>query len=122
MQQATFLWTHWQALLLSFTNAFTVPGHRRFAEWITGLVLTIEEHFLTRSIIAVDRTAHWKAIESFVEYGAWDTYSVCAALTKLVDAEPGRTWHGYRIVAVDDTKVHRDSPNVWLDFRTSTHS
>jgi hypothetical protein len=26
---------------------------------------------------------------------------------------PNRVWHGYRVWAADDTKVHRNSPDVW---------
>ena len=31
----------------------------------------------------------------------------------MVETAPGRLWHGYHISAVDDTKVHRNSPDVW---------
>ena len=36
-----------------------------------------------------------------------------ASLTRLVETAPGRLWHGYHISAVDDTKVDRNSPDVW---------
>ena len=52
-------------------------------------------------------------MESFAEYGAWHPEYVTASLTRLVETAPGRLWHGYHISAVDDTKVHRNSPDVW---------
>ena len=38
---------------------------------------------------------------------------VTGSLTRLVEKAPGRVWHGYRVYAVDDTKVHRCSKHVW---------
>ena len=71
MTDATLLWSIWQALLQSFAWAFTRPGHRRFAEWVTALALNVEEHTITQSVLAIERPADWKALESFAEYGAW---------------------------------------------------
>src|SRR3954468_632074 len=113
MTDATLLWSIWQALLQSFTWAFTRPGHRRFVEWVTALALNVEEHTVTQSALAIERPADWKAMESFAEYGRWDTDAVTRSLTRLIEKAPGRTWHGYHVSAVDDTKVHRNSPNVW---------
>jgi len=39
MPHATLVWTLWQSLLSSFAWAFTRPGFRRFAEWITALAI-----------------------------------------------------------------------------------
>ena len=72
-----------------------------------------EEHTITQSVLALERPADWKALESFAEYGAWHPDYVTASLTRLVETAPGRLWHGYHISAVDDTKVHRNSPDVW---------
>jgi hypothetical protein len=113
MTQATLLWSIWQALLQSFTWAFTRPGHRRFVEWVTALALTVEEHTITQSVVAIERTADWKAIESFAEYGAWDAAAVTRDLTRLIEQAPGRIWYGYHVSAADDTKVHRSSEQVW---------
>jgi hypothetical protein len=113
MRQATLVWTTWQALLQQFAWAFTRPGHRRFVEWVTALALNVEEHTITQSVVAIERTADWKAMESFAEYGAWRPDYVTSSLTRLVEEAPGRTWHGYRVSAVDDTKVHRNSEGVW---------
>jgi hypothetical protein len=113
MRQATLLWNLWQALLKSFAWAFTRPGFRRFAEWITALAINPEEHTITQSVTAIERLADWKALETFAESGAWHTDYVVNTLTRLVEQAPGRLWHGYHISAVDDTKVHRNSPDVW---------
>src|SRR5512142_2282934 len=71
MRQATLVWSLWQSLLAPFLAAFTRPGHRRFLEWVTALALNVEEHTVTQSVVAVDRVADWRALESFAEYGAW---------------------------------------------------
>jgi hypothetical protein len=113
MAQATRLWSVWQSLLSSFAWVFTRPGFRRFAEWITALAINPEEHTITQSVTAIERIADWKALETFAEYGAWRTDSVTTALTRLVAKAPGRTWHGYHVAAVDDTKVHRSGAHVW---------
>jgi hypothetical protein len=113
MRQATMLWHLWQALLRPFAVAFTRPGHRRFVEWVTALALNVEEHTITQSVIAIERVADWKALESFAEYGTWKADAVTSGLSRLIDDTPGRTWHGFRVSAVDDTKVHRSGEHVW---------
>ena len=110
---ATTVWSHWQGLLSGFTRCFTVPGWRRFVEWITALVLNVEEHTITQSVIAVERIDDWKAMETFAETGAWDSQGVEDSLAQLIETAPGRIWHGFHVSAVDDTKVHRSSPEVW---------
>src|SRR5947209_6802075 len=107
MRQATLVWSLWQRLLQAFASAFTRPGHRRFVEWVTALALNVEEHTITQSVVAIERTDDWKAMESFAEYGAWKTDVVTRGLAHLIEAAPGSTWHGYHVSAVDDTKVHR---------------
>ena len=113
MTDATWLWSIWQALLQSFAGAFTRPGHRRFAEWVTALALNVEEHTITQSTLAIERPADWKAMETFAEYGAWRAECVTRSLTRLIEKAPGQTWHGYHVSAVDDTEVHRNSEGVW---------
>jgi hypothetical protein len=113
MTDATLLWSTWQALLSPFHWAFTRPGHRRFAEWVTALALNVEEHTVTQSVLALDRPEDWRAMERFAEYGRWDTAAVTRNLARLIERAPGRTWHGYHVSAVDDTKVHRNSKHVW---------
>ena len=114
MRQATLVWTIWQALLQPFAWAFTRPGYRRFVEWVTALALNVEEHTITQSVTAIERTADWKALETFAEYGAWRRrLPHHGSLTRLVEKAPGRVWHGYHVSAVDDTKVHRNGEHVW---------
>src|SRR5436305_356851 len=113
MTDATLLWSIWQALLQSFTWAFTRPGHRRFVEWVTALALNVEEHPVTQSVLALGRPADWRALERFAEYGRWDTAAVTRRLARLIEKAPGHLWHGYHVSAVDGTKVHRNSPDVW---------
>jgi hypothetical protein len=110
---ATTVWSHWQGLLSGFARCFTVPGWRRFVEWITALVLNVEEHTITQSVIALERIDDWKAMETFAETGAWDSQGVEDSLAQLIETAPGRIWHGFHVSAVDDTKVHRSSPEVW---------
>jgi DDE superfamily endonuclease len=113
MTEATLTWSIWQALLNGFAWAFTRRGFHRFAEWITAMALNVEEHTITQSVLALEQPAAWKALESFAEYGAWYPDRVTCALTRLIATAPGRIWHGYRASAVDDTKVHRTSADVW---------
>src|SRR5512143_1092482 len=107
MRHATLVWSLWQSLLSAFAWAFTRRGYRRFVEWITALALNVEEHTVTQSVVAIERVGDWRAMERFAEYGAWDSAAVTRRLTRLVEQAPGRAWHGYRVCAVDDTKVHR---------------
>src|SRR3954467_136449 len=100
MRQATLVWSLWQRLLQPFASAFTRPGHRRFVEWVTALALNVEEHTVTQSVVALERTADWKALESFAEYGAWHPEQVTAALVGLIEQAPGRLWSGYHVSAV----------------------
>src|SRR5947209_6350257 len=111
--QATDLFRHWQELLEPCACAFTYPGFQRFTEWLTGLVLNVEEHTITQSLVGLVRPADWKALESFAEYGAWDQDALEGATAELLAQAPGRLWHGYRVWAGDDTKVHRSSKDVW---------
>jgi len=111
--QATLLWSTGQSLLQSFAWAFTRPGHRRFAEWVTALALNVEGHTITQSVVAIERTADWKALETFAESGAWRADHVTSTLTRLVEKAPGRVWYGYHVSAVDDTKVRRSGEHVW---------
>jgi hypothetical protein len=113
MTHATLVWSLWQALLSAFAWAFTARGYRRFVEWITAMAINVEEHTVTQSVLALERPADWKALESFAEYGAWHPEKVTRSLTRLIETAPGRIWYGFHVSAVDDTKVHRGSPHVW---------
>ena len=111
--KATWLWTLWQAILLSLAGGFTRRGTRRFVQWVTGLALNVEEHTITQSLVGIDRVKDWKALESFAEYGSWDLSFLQWGLARRLERLPDRLWHGYRVWAADDTKVHRASPDVW---------
>jgi hypothetical protein len=67
MSHATLLWSVWQDLLGRFAWGFTRRGFRRFAEWITAMAINVEEHTITQSVLALDRSADGKALESFAE-------------------------------------------------------
>jgi Transposase DDE domain len=111
--KATWLWSLWQALLLSIAIGFTQRGKQRFVQWATGLALNLEEHTITQSLIGLDRPQDWKALESFAEYGRWDLPLLQRSTAHRLSQLPGRTWHGYHVWAGDDTKVHRNSKDVW---------
>jgi hypothetical protein len=111
--KATWLWPLWQAILLSLALGFTQRGKRRFVQWVTGLALNVEEHTITQSLIALDRVQDWKALESFAEYGSWDLRFLQWGVARRLCRLPNRIWHGYCVWAADDTKVHRNSQDVW---------
>src|SRR4051812_45736479 len=111
--KATWLWPLWQAIVLSMTWGFTQRGKQRFVQWVTGLALNAEEHTITQSLIALDRVQDWKALESFAEYGSWNRPVLHWGVARRLDRLPNRTWHGYSVWAADDTKVHRNSKDVW---------
>jgi hypothetical protein len=113
MTHATLLWSIWKDLLERFQWAFQKRGFRRFAEWITAMAINVEEHTVTQSVLALDRPADWKALESFAEYGAWHAEKITCGLTRLIENTPEPLWYGYHVWPLDDTKVHRGDPNVW---------
>ena len=110
---ATTLWSVWLPLLLCFRTAFTGPGHRRFVQWATGLVLTLDDHTLTQALLSIDQPDDWKALEDFVAHGFWDRDTLEQLLAQRLGQLPNRVWHGYHVSAGDDTKIHRNSKNVW---------
>jgi hypothetical protein len=103
----------WQAIVLSLALGFTRRGKQRFVQWVTGLALNVEEHTITQSLIALDRVHDWKALESFAEYGSWNLPFLQWGVARRLARLPNRTWHGYCVWATDDTKVHRNSKDVW---------
>jgi hypothetical protein len=113
MDDDSGLWWLWQGCFERFRSSFTEPGFRRFVEYLTGLVLDPEEHTVTQAVTSLGRECDWAAVERFLERGRWESECVEAA-TWRTEAEvfPDR-WHGYRVVAVDDTKVHRTGEGVW---------
>jgi hypothetical protein len=111
--QATLLWSLWQALLAPLAGAFTPGGFRSFVVWSTGLALNVEAHTITQSLIALGLHNRWKELENFAEIGHWNQERLEWGLADLLEAAPGRLWYGYRVHAIDDSKVHRSSKNVW---------
>ena len=71
MTHATLLWSIWQALLRPFACGLHPTRPPPLRRWITALALNVEEHTITQSVLAIERPADWKAMETFAEYGAW---------------------------------------------------
>ena len=113
MDDAKKLCAEWQALLENFCEGFTIGGWARFAQWATGTVLCSEEHTITQILTGLDLEDQWRNVECFAEYGAWDRERVERQLLRLIEREHPARWGGYRPVAIDDTKEHRGSANVW---------
>jgi hypothetical protein len=109
----TWLWPLWQAVVLSLAVGFTRRGEQRFAQWVTGLALNVEERTITPSVVALGRVEDGRKLETFAEYGSWDLPALQAGVATRVQQLPGRLFHGYAVWAGDDTKVHRSSPDVW---------
>src|SRR5260370_33088298 len=55
----------------------------------------------------------WKALEALVESDHWNQPLLTHCFARLLDTAPGNRWYGYCVSAVDDTKVHRSSADVW---------
>jgi hypothetical protein len=110
--KATWLFQAWQGVVLGCALGFTRIGQARFVQWVTGIVLNIEEHTITQSLIALDAPSDWKALESFAEYGCWDLPQLQCA-TAAVAAAQEQLWAGFHVWSGDDTKVHRSSKTVW---------
>jgi hypothetical protein len=116
------IWNLWQSLLKEFQPAFTYGGWARFAQWVTGTVLCPEEHTITQILTAMDLQFQWRNAERFAECGSWKLQEVEQTLMRLVQKELSPRWGKYRLMAVDDTKEHRASKNVWgtCTFHEST--
>jgi len=113
MDDAKELWSWWQSLLGQFRPVFTLGGWARFAQWVTGTVLCPEEHTITQILSSMGLEAQWHNAEHFAEYGAWNRDAVERQLMRVVEREHPARWGGYHPVAVDDTKEHRTSADVW---------
>jgi Transposase DDE domain len=110
---ATRLWLIWQAMLLPMAFGMSRRGKQRFVEWATGLALNVEEHTITQSLICLNRPQDWRNLETFAEYGSFNQRYVQMGMAEQVDAVFFRLWFDYHVWAGDDTKVHRNSPDVW---------
>jgi hypothetical protein len=103
----------WQSLLSEFREVFTLGGWARFAQWGTGTVLCPEEHTITQILTGLGLESQWRNVEHFAEYGSWDREAVERQLMRVVEQEHAARWGGYHPVAIDDTKEHRTSADVW---------
>lgn len=113
MDDAKELWSLWQSLLREFQPDFTRGGWVRFVDWVTGTVLCDEEHTVTQILTSVGLESRWRAVEAFVEYGSWDREAVERRLMQVSDEVQPVHFGGYRVMAIDDTKEHRTSADVW---------
>lgn len=113
MDDAKQLWSWWQSLLAAFRGQFTLGGWARFVQWVTGTVLCPEEHTITQILLSLGLESQWRNVENFAEYGSWDRESVERQVMRLIEQEHPARWGGYHPVAVDDTKEHRTSAEVW---------
>lgn len=113
MDDAKGLWLCWQSLLSSFRGEFTLGGWARFVQWVTGTVLCCEEHTITQILTSLGLESQWRNVEHFAEYGSWNRQAVERRLMRLIERECAARLGGYRPVAIDDTKEHRTSADVW---------
>ena len=113
MDDGKELWSEWQSLLGEFRGAFTLGGWARFAQWVSGMVLCAEEHTITQVLTGLELESQWRNVERFAEYGAWDREAVERQLMRLVEHRHPARWGRYHPVAIDDTKEHRTSADVW---------
>jgi hypothetical protein len=113
MDDAKTIYLEWQSLLENFHGIFTLGGWTRFALWATGTVLCSEEHTITQILTGLGLEDQWRNVEHFAEYGAWGREAVERQLMRLIEQEHPARWGRYHPVAVDDTKEHRTSANVW---------
>lgn len=113
MEDDRGLWSLWQGCLEPFRSAFTGPGYRQFLWYLTGLVVNPEQHTVTQGVTSVGRAETWAGQEAFLERGRWDQAGVEGAGLEMVASAFPELWHGYRVMACDDTKIHRTSEHVW---------
>lgn len=113
MDDGKWLCSVWQSLLSEFKPQFTRGGWVRFVDWVTGTVLCDEEHTVTQILTSAGMESRWRNLEAFAEYGSWDREAVERQLLRLLEEACQDNWGGYRVVAIDDTKEHRTSPDVW---------
>ena len=122
MDDGKGVWSEWQSLLSRFREVFTPGGWARFAQWVSGTVLCPEEHTITQILTALGLEEQWRNLEHFAEYGSWDRERVERQLMRVVEQEHPSRWGRHHPVAIDDTKEHRTSAEVWgtCTFHEST--
>lgn len=113
MDDGNGLCRSWQSLLESYGPLFRRGGWVRFVQWVTAMVLCDEEHTITQDLMSIGLESRWRVVEHFAEYGAWDREAVERQTMRLIEQERRHRWGKYRPVALDDTKQHRTSADVW---------
>ena len=101
----------WMNMLGEFAPCFTKPGQRRFATLVSGALLCERRALVTEIVTALGLERQWRAVESFVEYGAWPLREVEQRLVKM--AAPPARWQGRQVWAVDDLKVLKSGKKIW---------
>ena len=122
MDDGKELWVIWQSLLKNYAPLFRRGGWVRFVQWVTAMVQCGEEHRITQALTAIDMESRWRVLEHFAEYGSFDRNAVERRTIRLIEREHPSPWARYRCVALDDTKEHRTSADVWgtCTFHEST--
>jgi hypothetical protein len=122
MDDARELWSIWQSLLENYNWLFRRGSWVRFVQWVTALVLCDEEHTITQALTSIGLESRWRVLEHLAEYGLWDREMVERQTIRVVEQEQMHRWKRYRCVALDDTKEHRTSADVWgtCTFHEST--
>ena len=117
MTEAKLTWSIWQALLNAFAWAFTRRGFHHFAEWITGHGSQRRgtHHHPVGPGPGLTAPRPGRPWRSFAEHGAWQPRAASISSLDSPDRRRPRVGSGTatRSRPVDDTKVHRSSPDVW---------
>jgi hypothetical protein len=101
----------WTGLLGRFASCFTEPGMIRFSQLATGTPLAQDRPLTTDIVTALGLPQHWRALEFFLEEGAWPTESVENVLAEM--AAPSGRRSGRQLWALDDTKVLKCGEHTW---------
>ena len=101
----------WMSLLDEFSWCFTEPGRRRFGALVTGALLCERRPLVTEIMTALGLQDHWRALEAFVEYGAWPLGQLERTLCSI--AAPTARCHGRQLWALDDLKVLKSGNKIW---------
>jgi len=101
----------WMSLLGEFDSCFTRPGRRRFGALATGALLCERRPLVSEIVSALGLESQWRAVEAFLEYGAWPLERLEEVLAQ-VGAAFARSGER-QIWAVDDLKVLKCGKKIW---------
>ena len=76
----------WMSLLDEFSWCFTEPGRRRFGALATGGLLCERRPLVSEIVSALGLESQWRAVEAFLEYGAWPVGRVEEVLAQVAAA------------------------------------